>query len=337
MTTIYAGNCLEVLRGMPDESVHCCMTSPPYWGVRYNSDMDGALGEEATFSEHLEHLLEAFREVRRVLRKDGILWLNYGNPYWSAGRPNEFGWKAKDLTGTSWLVSSALMQDGWYRRSSIIWEKPHPIPEPMMSDRPGCSYQDVFLMTRSPRYFYDPIAVRIPSKVNPDKMVSLRNVWTIAQQPLSGVTHFATFPPALVERCIKASTSEEGVCEGCGAPRKREIEKTLVGGARMGPKKSITDRAVAGVLARDRGSNIWANSNMVPGASYQVETLGWSDTCECGAETIPATVLDPFGGAGTVGLVARELGRDSILIEIEPDHAEAARARIGGEAVVVEW
>jgi site-specific DNA-cytosine methylase len=223
-------------------------------------------------------MVDVFREVRRVLRKDGTLWLNLGDSYAASGeRSNNngtgattmgtlnkaaglrlprvsHGLKPKDLVGIPWRVAFALQADGWYLRSDIIWSKPNPMPE-SVTDRPTKAHEYVFLLTKSARYYYDADAVREPHEsldhhlrypnsryaetgkwgdngksggveggMNPAGR-NLRSVWTIATAPYPGA-HFATFPPKLVEPCVKAGTSERGVCGECGAPWVREVELT---------------------------------------------------------------------------------------------------------------
>jgi len=198
--TIYQGHALEVLRAMPDQSVNCCVTSPPYWGLR-DYGVPGQLGLEPTPEEYTANMVEVFREVRRVLADDGTLWLNLGDSYATgAGKvgdcpgggaqgerfkgyrgtrdgdpknkycmgpmiqPNRMpipGLKPKDLIGIPWRVAFALQADGWYLRSDIIWHKPNPMPE-SVTDRPTKSHEYIFLMAKSARYYYDHEAVKEP-------------------------------------------------------------------------------------------------------------------------------------------------------------------------------
>lgn len=179
--TIYQGDALDVLRKLPDESVHCCITSPPYWGLR-DYGVDGQIGLEPTPEEYVEKLVAVFREVRRVLRGDGTLWLNLGDRYATSGtrqgnrnslgrkegdpyrrfyRCRPIAIKEKDLVGIPWAVAFALRGDGWYLRSDIIWAKPNPMPE-SVTDRPTKAHEYVFLFAKEPRYYYDADAIREP-------------------------------------------------------------------------------------------------------------------------------------------------------------------------------
>ena len=290
---IKLGDCLDSLRGMPDQSVHCCVTSPPYFGLR-DYGVDGQIGLEPTPDEFVRALVAVFREVRRVLRDDGTLWLNLGDSYSSGGRK----WRATDaknavrgmdtrpddgighkqLLGIPWRVAFALQADGWYLRQDIIWHKPNPMPE-SVRDRCTKAHEYVFLLSKGPRYYFDSEAIKEPASAPPKKCGpkngasrndsgrtgivrgdgetrNRRSVWTVSTKPF-GEAHFATFPPALIEPCILA-------------------------GSRLGD-----------------------------------------------------TVLDPFGGAGTTGLVAQQHGRNAVLTEINPEYAEIARRRIGNEAFVL--
>ena len=254
---ILVGDCLERLRTLPEESVHCVVTSPPYWGLR-DYGVEGAIGLEPTFGEHINTIVTIFREVRRVLRSDGTLWLNYGDRYHNGDSLS--GLKPKDLVMMPARVALALQADGWWLRSEIVWHKPNPMPE-SVRDRPASAHEKIYLLTKSARYFYDAEAVRVACSPNtharrkdreraPRKGsdtydrragtwkekrtvaeqaeigANLRNVWTIPTHAYPDA-HFATFPPKLVEPCIKAGTSEKGCCPECGAPRVRVVEADL--------------------------------------------------------------------------------------------------------------
>ena len=182
--TIYQGDALEVLRSLPSESVHCCVTSPPYWGLR-DYGVEGQIGLEPTLQEYVEVLVEVFREVRRVLRDDGTLWLNLGDSYASGGMSNPSskstlgggkdlgaadysitrkvpnGLKPKDLVGIPWRVAFALQADGWYLRSDIVWHKPNAMPE-SVTDRPTKAHEYIFLLSKSSKYYYDADSIREP-------------------------------------------------------------------------------------------------------------------------------------------------------------------------------
>ena len=185
---ILCGNVLDMLKTLPDESIHCCVTSPPYWGLRKYIDDDAPeksfeIGLEATPEAFVERIVDVFREVRRVLRSDGVCWLNLGDSYTSGGRDTYGSWqpdskqathtaiknakraaqppglKPKDLVGIPWMVAFALRADGWYLRSDVIWAKPNPMPE-SVTDRPTKSHEYVFLLTKSEQYFYDAEAIK---------------------------------------------------------------------------------------------------------------------------------------------------------------------------------
>jgi DNA modification methylase len=181
---IYQGDCLEVLRTLPDESIHCCVTSPPYWGLR-DYGVDGQLGLEPTPDEYVAKMVEVFREVKRVLKPEGTLWLNLGDTY-AANRgyqvpqtkdagtkrdskefnhmsmnSGQIGLKPKDLVGIPWRVAFALQADGWWLRSDIIWKKGNPMPE-SVTDRPTKAHEYIFLLTKSERYYYDNEAIKEP-------------------------------------------------------------------------------------------------------------------------------------------------------------------------------
>lgn len=197
MLTILQGDSIEQLRTLPDESVHCCVTSPPYWGLRDYST-NGQLGLEKTPEEYVEKMVEVFREVRRVLRKDGTLWLNLGDSFAANGisglaikgesstlvgtansahtaqrKTVPRGLKPKDLVGIPWRVAFALQADGWWLRSDIIWAKPNPMPE-SVTDRPTKAHEYLFLLTKSANYFYDAEAIREQVKDSQEGFMNVR-------------------------------------------------------------------------------------------------------------------------------------------------------------------
>jgi DNA modification methylase len=374
---VIQGNALDELKKLESESVHCCVTSPPYWGLRsYLNDGDPLkpyeLGNEATPEEYVEHMVEVFREVRRVLRKDGNLWLNLGDAYAHPGKSGPWdekrsqfspkqttpgymyrrqanrgdlpGLKAKDLCMIPAEVAIALRNDGWYLRCDVVWEKPNGMPS-SQEDRPTRNHEYVFLLTKQSKYFYDAEAIKEsysqhsrpdevytgqaikgyaaakaqnPSDTKRRILESMRNgggrncrsVWTIPTQPCS-FAHFAVMPEALAERCIKAGTSAAGVCAKCGAPWVRVVEResrpNWNGGERQKHDGTYYRPNPGGGLSNDRRART---------------EKGWRPTCSCGGEPVPATVLDPFAGAGTTLYVAEKLGRNSIGIELNPSYIE---------------
>lgn len=320
MTLIFQGDCMSGLRQIPDGTVNTCVTSPPYFGLR-DYGHDGQIGLEPTPDEFVAALVGVFREVRRVLRDDGTLWLNLGDSYsrspakggsgpggknekrWgygaaqsakvgssdgSVGRGDRPGTRSgglgeKQLLGIPWRVAFALQADGWYLRQDIIWHKPNPMPE-SVRDRCTKAHEYVFLLSKSPTYYFDADAIKEPSVTNDPRRPytskgakeldgrsdwksggkrdgedftkrNRRSVWTVATRPYKGA-HFATFPPDLIEPCIQAGAPENGI------------------------------------------------------------------------------VLDPFMGSGTTAAVASKLGRFAMGCELNPDYVELIRERLGGAVVV---
>ena len=367
--TILNGDVIDCLRSLPDACVQCVVTSPPYWGLR-DYGVEGQIGLEPTPEEHVEKMVEVFREVRRVLRDDGTVWLNYGDCYagstTGADRPPgpghthedsgrvktgqenkhrrpDAGLKPKDLVGMPWRIAFALQADGWYLRSDIIWSKPNAMPE-SVTDRPTKSHEYIFLLTKRARYFYDADAVREPFESNDvtypvintvqgvyrvsngknrgggdaTRGRNRRTVWEIATQPMPEA-HFATFPEALVEPCIKAGTSERGACPKCGAPWRRVVEI----------ERSDVPRYNSKSTGRRDCNYGDSDSTTLRARKIVVRGCDWQPSCTCGCEeTMPCVVLDPFGGSGTVAKVARDLGRSSISCELNPEYVEIAKKRL---------
>jgi DNA modification methylase len=394
--TVYQGDALAVLRELPSESVDCVVTSPPYWALRdYN--VVGQIGLEKSPTAYVRTIVRVFHEVRRVLRKDGTLWLNMGDSYANQGGPGwqgkngqradrrftavrdsvpmrkiarrpPAGLKAKDLVGMPWRVAFALQADGWYLRSDIVWSKPNPMPE-SVTDRPTKAHEYVFLLAKSARYFYDAEAVRessvgqnahdiggggylmtppgqrpqvgnrrskmpdgwdtgpgghgtihregrengAPAEIRYGR--NARSVWEIATQAYPEA-HFATFPEELPRRCIKAGCPEQ-VCGTCGKPRERVTEATYTN---PGNRRSNGRRDGEGF--RELGVRVMASGQRL---EKQVETVGFTD-CGHGAYR-PGVVLDPFAGSGTTLAVARDLGRRSIGIELNPEYVALIERR----------
>jgi DNA modification methylase len=391
---LLTGDCRVILPTLAADSVHCVVTSPPYWGLR-DYGVAGQLGLEATPEEYVATMVAVFREVRRVLRDDGTLWLNMGDNYATGdftrqGNPRNVpqlpnDWegtalgnrgragharaikhdlgalKPKDLVGMPWRLAFALQADGWFLRADIIWAKPNPMPE-SVTDRPTKAHEYVFLLSKAARYFYDADAVReaptwspptgtknghqrggfVGGGINdgrtrialaggvgcPEGGRNLRSVWTIASEPYPEA-HFATFPPALARRCILAGTSAKGCCRACGAPWARVVDRLVP----HDPGRSLTaQHVIHAAMLSARAASTGARRL---GQAYQdqldanpPQTIGWTPACTCDAgQPIPCTVLDPFAGSGTVGEVAEQNGRHSILIELSPAYVRLAEAR----------
>lgn len=377
---IVNSDALGALRAMADNSVHCVVTSPPYFGlreygtarwdggdpacshvvgnqvqdnkapgaitsgIRPGTDasacrkcgarrVDQQLGIEKTPEEYVSNLVTIFREVWRVLHPSGSLWLNLGDSYWAGKGSNgsskarrtagERGFqqsrgtvtietratdgrhatiKPKDLLGIPWRVALALQADGWYLRSDVIWHKPNTMPE-SVRDRPTKAHEYLFLLTKSPHYYYDAKAVEEPSTGQTGKAASFkrqtkdhlipnqsaiqhrlereeredtgtrqrRSVWSIPTKPYKDA-HFATFPPDLVRPCIQASTSERGVCPKCLAPWERVLAKVGTEQQRWAKGAAVVDAQWGGV---------GKTSVIATGARAIYETTGWQPTCGC--------------------------------------------------------
>ncbi len=360
--TVYVGDCVESLRMMPDKSVHCCVTSPPYWGLRdygtarweggiadcdhkngplasskstlrgYTADsklatggkpyrdtcgkcgairIDSQLGLEKTPEEYVAKMVEVFREVRRVLKDDGTLWLNLGDSYAATTKQmgrNDNGQRAsapaswncryeyertkiytggllkpKDLVGIPWRVAFALQADGWYLRQDIIWAKPNPMPE-SVTDRCTKAHEYVFLLSKSARYFYDADAVK------------------------------------------EASVDPEGSGKRYAAP-------FFVGDKHESGNYSATGARHTGGMKRFDGQrnrrSVWhISTGHYKGAHFAIFPPALIEPCIKAGCPEGGTVLDPFGGSGTTGRVASDLGRKAILCELNTSYVELIKQRL---------
>lgn len=321
---ILIGDSLAMLKTLPDESVHCCVTSPPYFGLR-DYGIEGQMGSEATPAAFIEAMTGVFREVRRVLRDDGTCWVNMGDSYASGpkdrteaqasaatglqgGLKTQFqskrqqnkivgSLKPKDLMGMPWRLAFALQDDGWYLRQDIIWSKPNPMPE-SVRDRCTKAHEYIFLLSKSERYFYDQAA--------------------IAEPVVKGAagSEFHTGKTG-VHQLGRASTSSRGV-----PPRHAQYESS---------DQSGLDSFISGETRNKR--SVWQVATQ-PFAEAHFATFPpeLPETCIKAGCPEGGTVLDPFFGAGTTGLVADRLQRNCIGIELNPEYAEMARRRIYGDA-----
>ena len=431
--TIRQGDALTILKKMKSDVVQCCVTSPPYWGLRdygtatwdggdsecshepdrewiermfmANSTLnvsegkehtqaaaarlrwyrqtpgkcprcgaakvDMQLGLEETPDEYVAKMVEVFREVRRVLRDDGTLWLNIGDSYAGGGRGNygkgisegegqftdggDFaypGMKPKDLVGIPWMLAFALRADGWWLRQEIIWHKPAPMPE-SVTDRCTRSHESLFLLAKSKDYYYDAEAIAetatfagkvvtlgekslsrgqangagvmasgngLLSEVTVADTRNRRDVWSINTESFRDA-HFAVMPQALVDPCVLAGTSLQA-CEKCYAPWERVIERV---------KHPTRDMEAQRALDAERTGRTDGHVSGPSGMVDETQTVGWQPTCEHeNTGRGMCTVLDPFAGSGTVGVVALRHGRRFIGIELKEEYCRMARERIAG-------
>jgi DNA modification methylase len=307
---IITGDCREALLTLPEASVQCCVTSPPYFALR-DYGVDGQIGLEPTPDEYVAEMVDVFRQVRRVLRDDGTVWLNLGDSYagsWGArGRSDNtnaprpdletkygtcaparngyvgLGIKPKDLLGIPWTVAFALRADGWWLRSAIVWAKPNPMPE-SVTDRPTSAYEIVFLLANAERYYFDNVA-------------------------------------------IAEDADTAGQKAGYAGYSARAVA--------MGREPSGNERpGVSAVNAATRNCrNVWTIATQpYSGAHFATMPPDLAERCIKAGTKPGDTALDPFGGAGTTALVADRLGRNAVIVELNPEYAALARQRITGDA-----
>jgi len=291
MVEIIQGDCLKSLRNLAPKSVNTCVTSPPYFGLRDYGD-EGQLGLEETPEEFVENLVKVFKEVKRVLRDDGTVWLNLGDTYCGTGHKGNHvdpkhkkgrnaqktavnnkldGFKSKDLIGIPWRVAFALQQDGWYLRQDIIWHKPNPMPE-SVRDRCTKSHEYIFLLSKSMKYYYD-------NEVIKEDSISI----------------------------VKKRTRKVG----------------------MGVGSNIGTKGSAGNNGKRNKRSVWTvTTKPFKGAHFAVFPMDLIEPCVLAGCPEGGTVLDPFGGSGTTGLVAQNNNRNAILLELNPEYIEIAELRL---------
>jgi DNA modification methylase len=323
---------------MPDGSVQCCVTSPPYWGLR-DYGHDGQIGLESTPEAYVARMVEVFREVWRVLRGDGTLWLNLGDSYAATSRSSgasmastlntkptaaktaaqrERGtWKTgigdakpKDLLGIPWRVAFALQAEGWWLRQDIIWHKPNPMPE-SVTDRCTKAHEYVFLLSKSERYYYDAEAVSEPVSVSTTARLS---------QPSLPLQAGSDRVPGKTNGPMKAVGPRFSGDKYGDSDDSKHATKS-------GNVYQIPD-----ANGRRNRRSVWTiTTKPFSGAHFAVMPPDLADLCIRAGCPEGGVVLDPFGGAGTVGLMADRRGRDAVLCELNPEYAELARRRIADD------
>ena len=306
---IYLGDSIEVLKTFPDNSIHCCVTSPPYYGLRDYGN-DGQIGLEGTPEAFVQKLVEAFREVKRVLKDDGTLWLNLGDSYAGGGKKGDTegakqktskgatwgtndrlatliskknGVKPKDLIGIPWMVAFALRADVWYLRQDIIWHKPNPMPE-SVTDRCTKSHEYIFLLSKSQRYFYDADAIN-------DRMV-----------------------PSSIKRNQSGWNGNED--RGYVSGKQNHISKYM--GSNAAKEAEFANKRSVWTITTKPFSDAHF-------ATYPEDLIVPCIKAGCPKGGI---VLDPFGGAATTALVAHKLRRDWVMIELNQDYINIAEKRL---------
>lgn len=346
---LLVGDALDQLRHLPTASVDTCITSPPYFNLR-RYGVEGQIGLERSVDDWVESLGAVFSEVARVLKERGSLWLNVGDSY---SRHLHYGAPPKGMLCAPERLLLHLAGSGWLVRNKVIWSKPNPMPASVL-DRLNTTYEVVYLLTRSPHYEFDLGAIREPHRSRTGRKASapiretpewagplaagsqdgLRrarpagqpghvlgknpgDVWSIPTRGFRGA-HFATFPEQLVVRPILA-TCPEAICTRCGRPWRRSVR---------------TWRVPVGNPSKARRPED-ANVFRFKGYWNTLREVGPLQPCGCDAPTRPGVVLDPFFGAGTVGVVAEKLGRDWVGIELNPAYVDLASSRLtacrGGE------
>ncbi len=412
---ILQGDCRQVLKTLPDDSVHCCVTSPPYWGLRSylpdnHPDKPLEIGSEPTLEAWVQTMVEVFREVRRVLRPDGTLWLNLGDAYagqrgqggitQSARRDDEpvprsdravSGLKPKDMMGQPWRVAFALQADGWWLRQEIIWHKPNPMPE-STRDRCTKAHEHVFLLSKSERYFYDFDAMQEPvtGGANARTAGNKTHKHTAAYEAgdekmrtkagLLGYDERQAAKRAARRPQVKGWATEgthdaqawarpeaqgkyrgNGVGFGHGTDKDARQRERVAGvnpkaaqatvdnaggyadgksermgrgaGWRVKQNESFSE-AISGQLVDTRNPrSVWTiPTHGFKGAHFATFPPALAERCITAGCPVGGTVLDPFGGSGTVGLVSDRQHKDAILIDLDERNVPMATDRISGDS-----
>jgi len=323
------GDCRDVLKTLPDGSINCCVTSPPYYGLR-DYGVDGQIGLEQTPDAYVAELVAVFREVRRVLADDGTLWLNLGDSYSGSGKGpagnlgkihNEReikqtsgivpdGLKPKDLIGIPWRVAFALQADGWYLRQDIIWHKPNPMPE-SVADRCTKAHEYVFLLSKSERYYFDQKAIAEP--------VTQSTIERLSQPNLENQVSSDRVPGKTNGNMKAVGRGGKNAFRGQGHMRDGD----------NGPaNRDGRDMRDIGVGDTRNKRSVWTvNTKPYKGAHFATFPPSLIRPMILAGCPIGGTVLDPFGGSGTTAQVSEEEGRNAISIELNPAYIDLQRKR----------
>lgn len=274
------GDVRSRLADIADQSIQCCVTSPPYWGLRDYGKAD-QIGLETTCSEYVAQIVAVFREVKRVLSDTGVLWLNLGDSYG----------KNKNILGVPWRVAFALQDDGWILRQDIVWAKPNPMPE-SVNDRCTRSHEYLFMLTKSPKYYFNDKAIAEEAKTKP------------------------------------GATWQERKAAGATAGNVIVGHETRNGTQRVVHGKGVTSNLTRQDGLRNKRSVWTINTKPFRGAHFAVMPEALVEPCLLASTKENDLVLDPFAGSGTVGVVAVKHGRNFVGIELNEDYVQIARQRI---------
>lgn len=327
---ILQGDALSVLKTLDDESINCCVTSPPYYNLR-DYGVDGQIGLEETPEEYIQKLVEIFREVRRVLKKDGTLWVNIADSYAGSGKGRVKGGvakretfgkvqsgnagsingilkktvpdncKPKDLIGIPWMLAFALRADGWYLRQDIIWAKPNPMPE-SVKDRCTKSHEYIFMFSKSPRYYFDGEAIAEPTAESTNK----RMAQDISKQA-------GSFTPSKSNGKMKAVAPRYGGKKYTETPDKFYRTKSA-NAYDYRPKRNKRD--------------VWTiTTKPYKGAHFATFPPDLIEPCILAGCPENGIVLDPFAGSGTTGMVAKKHRRNFVLIELNEEYVKLCEDR----------
>lgn len=336
LNKIYNIDCIEGLRQLPDESVHCCVTSPPYWGLR-DYGVAGQYGLEETPEAFVSRQVDVFQEVRRVLRKGGTCWVNIGDSYAAsaANRPAKHtgdglgsiehrkagsvqlrkdvsGLKRKDLVGIPWMLAFALRQDGWYLRQDIIWSKPNPMPE-SVTDRCTKSHEYIFLLTKSDKYYFNQETIKEPASANTH---ARRSIKTPASWDTGQGSHNRK----------SGRYSNTGV--GWGSASNNDPTDNRKRPSRVKNNSSF-DTAMHTMPEKRNKRSVWAiTPQAYKGAHFATFPEELPHTCILAGCPPDGVVLDPYMGVGTTALVARKLQRNFIGFELNPRYHKEAETRL---------
>ena len=346
---ILQGDVRETLRALPEQTVQTCVTSPPYFGLR-DYGVDGQIGLEPTPAEYVEQMVAVFREVRRVLRDDGTLWLNLGDSYaanrtyqvpstkggpkhsdsQSAGGKGSVvpdGLKPKDLIGIPWRVAFALQADGWYLRQDIIWHKPNPMPE-SVRDRCTKAHEYVFLLSKSERYYWDAEAMQEPANLT-------------GKGNANGFRGGAYINNSTFDNAAGGNRTQKG---DVGTRSKRDSFKRdgskraeVIPGQSVGTHRPDRPESEYDVFTRNRRSVWTVATRPYKGAHFATFPPALIEPCILAGAPFDGLVLDPFTGSGTTAAVALQHGRRFIGCELNPDYIKLAEARIAAAEAEVLW
>lgn len=327
---IEIGDSLSILKSIPNSFVQVSITSPPYFNLR-DYESKNEIGSESNPKDYIERIVTIYKEVKRILRRDSVCWINIGDKYAANNTYKNLKIKNRDLIGIPWELARTLRKDRWYIRQMIPWVKSNAVPE-NVNNRPNTSLEYVIMLSKNKKYYFDMEAAKQCSGINRNWRNGDSLLFMDVATKKSKYKHPATMPKELVQIMLKSSTSEKGCCKICHTPLKRIIKKISIP-----PRKKFTEKSkYYSGTSKNSTTSLGSYNPKTQTCNTKIETIGWEFVCKCDTkETTNQIILDPFSGSATTGSVALDLKHNYLGIELSKEYANESinRLRIKEEKI----